>query len=980
MKVMNTSPTNLAAWLLLAVALCAVEATTAVADELSERVGFNEHIRPIFNAHCVGCHGGPKQAGGLSLLYRDKALAETDSGVAPIVPGDAEASYLVDRIAETDPEFRMPPAEHGPALTPHQVALVRKWIDQGAEWQEHWSFIAPQPMPVPEVSGSTWPRGAIDRFVLAKLRVNNMAPSAEADKREWLRRVTFDLIGLPPTLDEIEAFVADTSDDAYEKVVDRLLASPKYGERWAAVWLDLARYADTMGYEKDPHREIWPYRDWLIRALGDDMPYDEFTKRQLAGDLLPGATIDDRVATAFHRNTQCNTEGGTDDEEFRVAAVMDRASTTWQVWGATTFGCCQCHDHPYDPITQQEYYQFLAILDDTRDADIDEEWPRLQVPTSRDDFAKAGQLDEQMTDVRRQMHLLASPLANAGEWLPLAIKSAESTGQTKLEIRNDPSGRSEFVTRGTVTAQSMFTISLAAGEPTAATALRIDALPQDLAAALKTPEQGFVVTRLRAWVVDASNSESPEREVFFSVAFCDDPAPLMPTDDVTRDNHNGWGSYSKLHKPRWAVFVFSEPLTLGPGTTLRLQLKHQRSATGEIALVINRGQFSIATSDKLTALAAGEYAELKGQLADLEAQRGQIASVSIPVVDELPANLGRETHTFARGNWLDKGERVEPNVPAVFPKPQHSGPVDRLAMAEWLVSGEHPLTARVMVNRLWAQLFGLGIVETAEDFGSSGLAPSHPELLDYLALRFQNEYQWRTKPLLKEIVLSSTYRQTARVSAKDIALDSRNRLLSRGPRTRLAAEMVRDQALAVAGLLSDKMYGPSVMPPQPDGVWRSVYSGATWNTAEGVDRYRRAIYTYWKRTSGYPAMLSFDVPSRDVCTVRRIPTNTPLQALVTLNDAAFVECATALARRAEAQPDIQGADDHEQRIAWIYEVVTGAPPEPSVIAELKQLFGEAARSYPPGDGPHKALGDWAEQYALTIVANTVLNLDEALTK
>ena len=688
--------------------------------------------------------------------------------------------------------------------------------------------------------------------------------------------------------------------------------------------------------------------------------------------MLPDASLEDRIATAFHRNTQTNTEGGTDDEEFRTAAVMDRVSTTWQVWGATTFHCCQCHSHPYDPMTQEDYYSFLSIFNKARDCDVDEEFPRLDVPNRVDDFGRAQAIDDEIRDIELQLHDLASKTLREDEWTPLSIESAESTGQTKLQIATVDERGSEWRTTGTVTARSMYTLSAPLPAGSAITALRIDSLPEDVEAALRTPEQGFVVTRLRAWV-DGSDGES--REVFIAYAACDDPHPLLDPNDVAGDNNGGWGAYPKQDRPRHGIFVFDEPVVVAEGTRLRLQLKHQRTATGEIALVINRGRLSVSTNPAWTDQ-IGDWSQGRAKLDELRGQRRQIPSTSMPVMVEQTDGVARETFVFVRGNWLDKGDSVSGSVPEVFPSLDKDAPADRLAVARWLVSGEHPLTSRVMVNRLWEQLFGIGIVETSEDFGSSGTPPSHPELLDHLALRFQNDHAWHVKPLLREIVLSATYRQTSRVTKDAAARDPRNRLLARGPRTRLTAEMVRDQALLVSRLLSDKMYGPSVMPPQPEGVWRAVYSGAKWETSQGEDRYRRAVYTYWRRTSGYPAMMTFDVPTREVCTVRRIATNTPLQPLVTLNDPAFVECATTLARR--AKQDVP--DGARQQIDWMYTTCTSEPITEPIAAELISLYEDAMDRYRDDDPAMKPHGATAEEFAMSIVAQAILNLDEALTR
>jgi mono/diheme cytochrome c family protein len=625
-------------------------------------VDFDREIRPLLAKNCFVCHGPDEEdrQAELRLDVREGLFSQRDEGVT-VLPGKPQASLLFNRLT-ADADQRMPPMDSGRELDADQIELVRRWIEQGAAFRRHWAFEPPVRPALPEVVDSQWPLQPIDRFVLARMKREGLAPNQPADRYALIRRVYLDLIGLPPSPEQADAFVRDTRPDAYERVVDALLASPRFGERWARVWLDLARYADTQGYEKDLHRSIWPYRDWVINALNDNMPYDQFTIEQLAGDLLDDPGQDQLVATGFHRNTMTNTEGGVDKEEFRVAAVKDRISTTMQVWMGLSFRCAECHNHKYDPITQREYYAFFALFNQTEDA-------------------------------------------------------------------------------------------------------------QD---------------------------------------FTDSPALSIESPHGSRSN--------------------------GKARTL--------------------------------------------------------------VMRELAPEEQRETHVMVRGNFLDPGEKVLPSVPEALGTLAEEGPVNRLGVARWLVSADNPLTARVAVNRYWARLFGVGIVETEEDFGSQGTGPSHPQLLDWLATEYVR-LGWDTKALLKAIVTSATYRQSSDVaSMESLAGDPQNRLLSRGPRFRLEAEMVRDQALAAAGLLSSRMFGPSVMPPQPDGIWKVIYSFNDWETSQGEDRYRRGLYTYLRRTSPYPSMILFDATSREVCASRRIRTNTPLQALVTLNDDVYVEAAVALANRA----------------------------------------------------------------------------------
>jgi len=963
---------------LVVVLLLICAAPYASAQTAQEPVGFNEQIKPLLVRHCVACHGGVKQAAGLSFIFRDKALAEADSGDYAIVPGEVDASSLVDRIAEADDDFRMPPADHGPRLSEGEVELFKRWIAEGAPWDEHWSFVLPRRQDPPTVNRPEWLRTPIDAFVLSRLEAEGLAPSPEASKQAWLRRVSLDLTGMPPSIAERQMFMADEGPLAYQRVVDRLLASPRYGERWAAMWLDLARYADTMGYEKDPHRDIWSYRDWLIRALNHDMPYDQFLVKQLAGDMLPDASLADRIATGLHRNTQTNTEGGTDDEEFRTAAVLDRVNTTWQLAAGLTFGCAQCHSHPYDPIEHEEYYKFVAVFNSTRDCDMNADLPRLVVPNSQADWARAEQLDKEINQQRGKMYAWLEPLAtDVAIWQPMTMDAASSSGQTKLVAQIDKqTALPEVVTEGTVSVRSRFTLSGPVPESVQTiTALRIDALPKSLEAALQTPEMGFAVTRLRATIEHLDGIGLPPVELSFRTVVSDDPSPQFDPSDSLRDNGSGWSSFPKIDRPRWAVFILSEPVEIPAGSRLKLVIKHDREATGAIPVVLDRARYSVTSDPRLTeAINRSNYTVAEEQLAVLQAERESTDTTTTLVMAELPDTLSRKSYVFERGNWLSKGAQVEPGVPAVFPP--LAGDANRLSVAKWFVSGEHPLTSRTMVNRVWEQLFGTGLVETAGDFGTSGLKPSHPELLDDLAVRFQEDMQWSVKSLLKELVLSSTYRQSARSTGELNQRDPKNRLLARGPRLRLTAEMVRDQALALSGKIATKMYGPPVMPPQPDGVWQSVYSGANWSTATGADRYRRAVYTYWKRTSPYPSMTTFDAPSREVCTVRRIATNTPLQALVTLNDPAFLECAQGLAERMATEG---GATANEQ-IAWAVELATGKPASSSTVLALGQLYAEAHETFDSNNPRFGTLADTSDAYARTLVANAILNLDDVLTR
>jgi len=967
---------------------------SGVAGEPAGQVDFARDVRPIFNTHCTACHGGVKRAGGLSFISRDQALAEADSGSAAIVPGDPEGSELLRRVASTDEVERMPPPEHGRGLSADEIAMLRAWIAAGAEWQAHWSFEPPCDQPPPAVPDPAWPQASLDRFVAARLAAEGLSPSPPARPAEWLRRVSLDLVGLPPTVAEYEAFLVDGGNSvalamvtrARERVVDRLLASPHFGERWASVWLDLARYADTFGYEKDPTRMIWPWRDWVITAFNADMPFDEFTVRQLAGDLLPDATTDDLLATAFHRNTQTNTEGGTDDEEFRMAAVIDRVNTTWTTWQATTFGCVQCHSHPYDPYQHEEFYRFLAYYDHSLDRDLEDEFPTLRVPADDPPRAQVAALLRTVADCRvaiqTEEHAVAAAVA---DWMPLSIHAAATSGGTLAVV--EP-GRLEA--GGTLPVGVCYDLDIEL--PAGTTAIRLAIDLESGAAEAVPPERGAVASHLAITLPpEPEPSPPPEAAVDEPVEPARAAAPPKSAEPqkppeprrlaitaVVADYRDGpydpratlhadaagFGGYPVLDRPRWCVFVLADPAAVPADGRVRLSITQSATSNqGTQACTLRRFRLATSRDPDWTELVerTGRQDALK-RLTEAEAALRKLDGPRVPVLREQDAAARRITHRFIRGNRLDCGEAVTPGIPAAVAPPEQM-PTDRLGMAQWLVGESNPLTARVLANRLWAELFGQGIVETLEDFGSSGARPSHPELLDHLAVRLARDYDWSIKRFLREVVLSAAYGQTAAAPPDLLARDPRNRLLARGPRSRLAAEMVRDQALVWSGRFAPKMFGPPVFPPQPEGIWKSVYSGATWETSENTDRHRRSIYTFVKRTAGYPALLAFDAPSRDGCSARRFPTNTPLQALAMLNDPMMIELATGLAERMAAA----GSTPQEQ-IAFGCRELTLEPPPGSMLAALLALF-------------HAAEADTADELApLTVVATAILNLDAALVR
>jgi hypothetical protein len=830
--------------LLLAPIVVALSRASVMAEEPkpipapSKPIDFTREVRPILAGKCFSCHGPDDKVrkADLRLDLREAALKELRRGGRAIVPGDPANSELLQRVTTENANRIMPPRKVGKPLSEAEIAVLRRWIEQGAAYTAHWAYVKPVRAPLPRIRNpQSTIRNPVDRFLLARLEKEGLTPTPDADRYALIRRLSLDLTGLPPTIEEADRFARDPRPDAYDRLVDHLLASPAYGERWAQVWLDLARYADSQGFANDPDRTIWRYRDWVIQALNANLPFDRFTIEQLAGDLLSDPTPAQLMATGFHRNTLTNTEGGTRPEEFRSAAVVDRVNTTLQVWMGTTIACAQCHNHKYDPFSQKEFYQLYAIFNNTEDNNTGNDAPTLTVPVTGEDTA---------------FRELTARLAPARERLDRETRALD--------------GR------------------LQEWDRTAAPAT----LPADIIAILALP-----------------------------------PAQR---DKKQQD---------------------------------RLTAYHR------------------SLSESWKALDA----QVRG-LSDQLAKR----TTTTPILRE---GKGRPTNVHIRGNYLDKGEAVEPGLPAAFPAPTMTGPLNRLALARWLVSPDNPLTARVAVNRLWEELFGIGIVETSEDFGTQGELPTHPELLDWLATEYIR-IGWDTKQMIKLLVTSAAYRQGSQVTPELARRDPANRLLARGPRVRLPAEAIRDQALFVSGLLSPKMYGPPVQPPRPNfGLSAAFGSTTDWKADAGPDRYRRGLYIRWRRNAPYPSLTTFDAPERTFCSIRRLRTNTPLQALVTLNDPVFVESAQALARRIVAH----GGDSTASRVTYGFRLCLTRPPSEREVQRLVALFEQARRQFaadslqatvmatkPLGPAPKEM--NVADLAAWSVVGNVLLNLDETLAR
>jgi hypothetical protein len=1145
-------------WRTLAIGLATVLNSAVFARADSTAPGFQFEVRPILAKNCFACHG-PDEAHREADLRLDERKVAVESGA--IVPDKPDDSELVRRIRSDDPDERMPPAETGRQLSAAEIQTLREWIAGGAKYAQHWSYEPPQRPPLPKVSQPDWCRNPIDYFVLARLDKAGLTPEPEADRYRLIRRLSLDIIGLPPTIEEVDAFVQDKRPDAYERLVDRLLASPAYGEHWARKWLDLARYADTTGYEKDSIRKIWPFRDWVINALNADMPFDEFTIEQLAGDLLPNTTKDQIIATAFHRNSMQNDEGGVDKEEYRVAAVIDRVNTTMQVWMGTTMGCCQCHSHKYDPFPHEEYYKLFAFFNQTEDANRYDQEPLVLTPTLEQQKLKSDlerQLEEsklayatkcdQFVAAQRDWEVA---ITKAIDWKPLKPSQVTSQGGATCNVSDDGT----VCVSGTRPDIDSYTIQTDS-DLKQITALRLEAIPDKSlpqGRAGRADDGSFVVSKVQVfqepiqpaenvkyvrvelprhdwltlaevqvfrgdenvararsasqsstayegfaklaidgstdphfssgrsishtffndhpwWEVELAeptrvdrvaiwNEEGHPRRLIGGVIslldsnrepvwkqtmlFSPDLTETYPV-DVNSSAQIAWAGATserkefpavhaiESHDPKlhgWAPSAtandasslrlgFERPIELRDPHRLKIVVDQQAHIDGHVGQTL--GRFRLYATDRLDAnttstvpqyiatiagiapdqrMAAQAdeittyFRSIQPELKVLAAQRENIERRlsdeyrpdKTPIMKELAASEQRKTHVFIRGSFLSPGEEVTPDTPHVFPAFGNDLPRNRLGLARWLVDRRNPLTARVVANRHWEQLFNKGIVLTSEDFGSQGVLPTHPALLDWLAVELMDN-GWSLKKLAKTIVMSTTYRQSSRTTPEKLERDPENRLLFRGPRARLSAEQIRDQALAISGLLSQKLGGPSVMPPQPEGVWQVVYSDDRWVTSHGEDRYRRGIYTFWRRTSPYPSAMALDATSRETCTIRRVTTNTPIAAFALLNDPVYVEAAQALAREIVKH----GGSDSQSQATYAFRRVLLRPPVASEVERLVTLYDsehshyenhrDAAIEMATSEHTGASTPDAASFAAWTVVSNVLLNLDETLTK
>jgi len=1065
-------------------------------------VDFNRDIRPILSDTCFKCHGPDGNARMANLrLDETEGLFVDRGGYRIIVPGHSDQSKLYQKISSKDDSFRMPPVYSGRTLTPKQIELFKEWIDHGAKWDTLWSLVPPKRPPVPEVKDKTWTRNAIDNFVLARLESEGLRPSPEADKATLLRRVYFDLTGLPPTPAEVDAFLADRSPDAYEKRVDQLLASPHYGERMAMPWLDVARYADTHGYHIDSLRDMWVWRDWVIKAFNQNMPYDEFVVDQVAGDLVPNATDDQKIASGFNRNHMITLEGGAIPEEYHVEYVVDRVSTTSTAFLGLTMGCARCHDHKFDPITQKDFYRFFAFFNTVPERGLDgfkgNAVPVLPMPS----HAQQQQLEEVKTQIASTLAALPEKdiLAQRNEWQKSALTSIAEPSREGLTAYfpfdgdlSDASGghhdakavRGEAVYEEAVVAKGAdfspetqvsfgnqgdfgrtkpFALALWA-EPASAHGVKV----------LQKRDAGENWCGWELDVDDPAYSGNQKRTAHFRMRLAgrwpDDALEVQTKDRVDLNGvhhllieYDGSGKASGVRlyvdaKPVESEvlkdqlkgdFRTSAPLETGDkslGTPFEgrlddLRIYDRTLSAAEVEELATRlparalllaldgrpaeeiaalqpekpaEEVQIGEEDKaqtkeekakalekqrqtrlsnyfLEHAAAEKERQQYAQLKELRKEKATLEDAIPTVMVMAEMKKPRDTFVLGRGQYDNPKDKVTPGVPAVLPPMAPGLPMNRLGLAKWIVSPGNPLTARVAVNRYWQEYFGAGIVKTSEDFGSQGEQPSNPALLDWLATEFVAT-GWNVKAMQRLIVTSAAYRQSSRVTPELEERDPENRLLARGPRFRLPAELIRDNALAVGGLLDDRIGGPSVYPYQPKGLWEEMafgsgFTGQTYTESTGRELYRRSMYTVWKRTVPPPALVTFDAPDREKCTARRSITNTPLQALVLMNDPTYVEAARFLAARMIAE----GGRAPGERIKYAFRMATGRVPDSQetavleevandALADFRQHRDEAAALLAVGASRSNASLDPQELAAWTTVASMILNLDETITK
>jgi len=1009
-------------------------ALLALAQLHAADVEFNRDIRPIFSDKCYVCHGPDAAAKHVPFRLDSEAAAKADLGGGrhAIVDGNADSSELVKRTAATKPAQRMPPASSGLTLSATEIATLREWVAEGAKWQKHWSFIPPVRPPVPQVKNAAAP---IDAFVLQKLEREGLKPSAEANRETLIRRVSLDLTGLPPTPAEIDGFLADKSANAYEKLVDRLLASPRYGERMAFRWLDAARYADTNGYQFDGERIMWRWRDWVIDAFNRNLPFNQFTLDQIAGDMLPNPTLEQKMATGFNRNHRANTEDGIIPEEYAVEYVVDRVETTSAVFLGATLGCARCHNHKYDPYTQKEFYQVFSYFNNVpelgRAMKYGNSEPMVPAPTKVQQ-AELAAVDQKVRTAEDALAKREKFIAeDQKQWerrltVPLYWTPSRNLDLTASYGRSSLAGSFDgklFVNLGSIAKfdiETPFSLSVwiySDGVPDGSIVSRMADNPKGKGFGVHLDQGKVHVNFTSVWADDAIRMETErvlEPKTWHHIAVTYSGSRMAQGVHVYVDGHLEKTKVllDSLYRPFGnAGKTFDEPFRIGtgwgPGRRFLGRIDEVRVysrvldgqdlaalALGEPVNDMARkpdGQRSAVEKFELRSAylknaAPADVRTLAERIDDVLDERARLETTFPTVMVMAEANPPKSTFLLVRGAYDHPGEKVTPGVPAVLPPLPAGAPNNRLGFAEWVIDPGNPLLARVTVNRVWQMYFGTGIVKTVEDFGSQGEWPSNPDLLDWLATEFVRS-GWDLKALQKTIVTSATYRQSSEATPEMLQRDPENRLLARGPRFRLPAEMIRDQALSAAGLLVDKIGGPSVKPYQPEGLWKETsMQDMDYVQGHGEDLYRRSLYTFWKRTIAPPEMINFDSANREACVVRETRTNTPLQALNLMNDVTYVEAARFIGQRMMKE----GGASAEDRLRYGFRLVTGHWPsraQQEVLLDNLHFhldyFSDAAKvaTYLElGESRPDAKLDRRELAAYTSVGSLLLNLDEVMTK
>ncbi len=1019
------------AWVAVAIWVGALQANPAdshapaLPPAAGRTVDFVRDIQPILSQNCYGCHGPRKQEGQLRWDNKQIALQGGEHGIE-IVAGKSAQSRMIELVAGLEPDKIMP--QKGERLTSAQVGLLRAWIDQGAVWPEsasvkavnprdHWAFRPPIRPAVPVVKNKQWPRDPIDNFVLARLEQEKLSPSPEADKMTLIRRLSLDLIGLPPTLQEVDSFLADRSPGAYEKLVQRLLDSPHYGECWARHWLDVAKYADSNGYEKDLSRSIWAYRDWVINACNDNMPFDEFAVEQLAGDQLPNATLPQKVATGFLRNSMLNEEGGVDPEQFRIESIIERMDVLGKAFLGLTVNCCQCHNHKFDPISQKEYYRLFAFLNN------DDE-PSIEVP-NKEQQAERRRIQDRIAQIQDGMMAKVPELAQkmeawengvkglTREWVVLKPASYYGAVGTKFTPLSDDS----LLATASSPPTSEYTIT-ARADLKGITGFRLEALTDPNLPGYgpgRAPNGNFVLTRFKVETISDGKTNLVALQNA-TADFSQQGFPVTAAIQPEGTNKTGWAVEDlpgRRNRDRQAVFETKEAIGSQAGgmTTLRFTLTQNQGGQhtiGRLRLSATTGPrpvradplsrqarqiLSIPAEQRTRAQQRELFAYYRltderfaAGNKEIDAEQSKWPTAPRTLVLSARTEL-RQTHIFQRGDWQKPGALVTPGVPSILHPLPDGAPLTRLALARWLVDKRNPTLARVTVNRIWQEFFGRGLVATAEDFGTQGDLPTHPKLLDWLAVEFM-EHGWDVKYMQRLIVNSAAYRQSSVITPRLWEADQYNQWLERGPRFRVDGEVVRDIALRAAGLLNEQIGGPSVYPPIPDGVLSLGYgSPMKWESKDKASLYRRALYTFEKRSVPYPSLQVFDVPTGESSCPRRVRSNTPLQALTTLNDPVFVEAAQAMAMRVWKE----GGQSEPSRIDYAFRLCTGRKPRPEEAATVASLLDEQGKYFedhtttavrvashdpknPPDDVNLHKVAAW------TVVARVLLNMDETITK